>query len=56
MTPGIQPIKVSIILTTRVVPTPCFKKTAKGGKKIFNRIVTNDIDFIFKELVMKFAR
>jgi len=30
-------------LINSLVPTPCFKNTAKGGKRIFNIIVNTDI-------------
>lgn len=43
MTPGSHPIRVNIILKSRAEPTPCFKNTAKGGNKMFNIIVSNDI-------------
>lgn len=47
MTPGNHPIRVSIILISKVVPTPCFKNTANGGKKMFNNIVIKDITKIY---------
>ena len=50
MTPGNHPIKVKIMLMSKVVPTPCFKNTANGGKKMFNKIVSMDIIESFKEL------
>ncbi len=50
MTPGNHPIMVKIMLISKVVPTPCFKNTANGGKKMFNKIVSMDIIESFKEL------
>lgn len=47
MTPGNHPIMVSIILKSSAVPTPCFRNTARGGKKIFNNIVSKDIIEIY---------
>lgn len=38
------------MLMSKVVPTPCFKNTANGGKKMFNKIVSMDIIESFKEL------
>jgi len=50
MTPGNQASKVKRTLTRKVVPNPCFKKTAKGGSIIFKIIVTSDILFVFRFL------
>jgi len=43
ITPGNHPIIVRIMLKSKAVPTPCFRNTANGGKKMFNKIVSNDI-------------
>ncbi len=47
ITPGNQPMMVSITLIKNVVPSPCFKKTANGGKNIFKSIVSIDIIMFF---------
>ena len=51
MTPGNQASNVSKILIKRVVPIPCFIKTANGGNRIFRIIVSSDITFIFYSLL-----
>ena len=43
MTPGNQANSVNNKLIKKVVPKPCFKNTANGGKRIFNIIVNRDI-------------
>lgn len=50
ITPGNQPMMVNTTLIRKVVPKPCFKKTANGGKNIFNNIVRIDIIYCFKFL------
>ena len=54
MTPGIQPMMVSNKFIKKVVPKPCFKKTANGGNKILRIIVSSDIEFDFK-LIIQFS-
>lgn len=52
MTPGIHPIKVKTMLISKVVPTPCFIKTAKGGKRMLRTIVKIDISIaIYRTLL-----
>lgn len=36
-----------MILTKKVVPRPCFKKTANGGSKMFKIMVSKDITVQF---------
>lgn len=36
------------MLTKKVVPKPCFMKTAKGGNRIFKMMVTNYIFKLFR--------
>jgi hypothetical protein len=43
ITPGIQAKSVSNTLIKNVLPIPCFKKTARGGSKMFKIIVSSDI-------------
>ena len=47
MTPGNQANNVNSMLTNKVMPIPCFKKTASGGSKIFRIIVRIDIVYVF---------
>lgn len=50
ITPGIQANSVSKILIKNALPIPCFKKTARGGSRIFKIIVSNDILIFFWNL------
>ncbi|REG83459.1 hypothetical protein C8N25_118104 [Algoriphagus antarcticus] len=54
ITPGIQPIIVSIRLIINVEPKPCFVKTANGGKSMLSIIVSGDISFYVLRLVKFF--
>ena len=50
MTPGNQAKRVSTKLIKKVVPKPCFKNTAKGGKSMLSIIVNSDIVFCLGSL------
>ncbi len=43
MTPGIQPMMVSMTLIKKVLPKPCFINTANGGNSMLRSIVNTDI-------------
>lgn len=55
MTPGNQASNVNSILTNKVELTPCFRKTASGGNRIFKMIVSSDMLSMCFDSIQRFT-